>query len=237
MGKSMKDNNQSTSSNVLLMQILLGFAGTVIAAYLGYLGVRATVEAPIHATQTAEAKHQTLPNFTPENLTVESSSLSVTEMPNLITAPIEETKALPIIISRPTTQDLPNILNIWDLTTYSHPSSPTSEVYSVVVSSDQKYRWGAIWCGKNREILNEILEPLSLNLLVNDEVLDESKILEFKDIRSGWHCNRWTTIISEWEPGTITKLELRYALSETIYDGVSYTQKGEYRVIIWATAE
>ncbi len=34
----------------------LTFLGVIIAAYIGYLGVRSTIEIPIHATQTAEVK-------------------------------------------------------------------------------------------------------------------------------------------------------------------------------------
>jgi len=52
----MEHDDKPSQTNLLFLQILLGFAGTIIVAYLGYLGVRATVETPIHATQTAEAK-------------------------------------------------------------------------------------------------------------------------------------------------------------------------------------
>ncbi|NOT06490.1 MAG: hypothetical protein HOP27_18005 [Anaerolineales bacterium] len=52
----MEKNDKPSQNNILLLQILLGFAATVIVAYLGFRGVLVTVETPIHATQTAEAK-------------------------------------------------------------------------------------------------------------------------------------------------------------------------------------
>jgi hypothetical protein len=47
---------EKSESNVVLLQIILSFAGTLIVAYFGYLGIKAQAETPIHATQTAEAK-------------------------------------------------------------------------------------------------------------------------------------------------------------------------------------
>jgi hypothetical protein len=47
----------STTSKVTIISVALGFAGVVIvAAYLGYMGIKWQLEAPIMATQTAEAR-------------------------------------------------------------------------------------------------------------------------------------------------------------------------------------
>jgi hypothetical protein len=68
----MEHNDKPSQTNLLFLQILLGFAGTVIVAYLGYLGVRATVETPIHATQTAEAR--SIP-FSPTATTIVAATM------------------------------------------------------------------------------------------------------------------------------------------------------------------
>lgn len=51
---SQKDNAASNRS--FPWKEVLTFLGVVIAAYLSYLGVRSTIEIPIQATQTAEAR-------------------------------------------------------------------------------------------------------------------------------------------------------------------------------------
>ncbi len=50
-------------ANLMMYQIILGFAGTILVAYFGYLGIKTQVETPIRATQTAEAK---LTEFAPK---------------------------------------------------------------------------------------------------------------------------------------------------------------------------
>lgn len=52
----MKNSNKKLQPNIMIYQIILGFAGTILVAYFGYLGIRTQVETPIRATQTAEAK-------------------------------------------------------------------------------------------------------------------------------------------------------------------------------------
>jgi hypothetical protein len=53
MDKNEKDNNLGGRS--FPWGILLGFLGTVLVAYLGYLSTRSQIELPIRATQTAAA--------------------------------------------------------------------------------------------------------------------------------------------------------------------------------------
>lgn len=50
----MNSSGHDKESKVGIIQALLAFIGVVIAAYIGYLGVRSQVEVPIHATQTSE---------------------------------------------------------------------------------------------------------------------------------------------------------------------------------------
>jgi hypothetical protein len=240
----MEQNDKPSQNNILLLQILLGFAATVIAAYLGYQGVLATIETPIHATQTAEARVTAIsPSATTiivatETPILENTAPVVTETPMFVPATlIAHPTTSGLIISLPMLQELSSIPNIWDLVNENNPTSPTTLTYSTSVLTNSKYKWGAIWCGKNAQTLQAILRPLTMTLLVNGQVVDGGKILEFDEINSGWSCHRWTTIISGWQSNTTTKLELSYFLSETIYDGAGYTQMGEYHLIILATAQ
>ena len=239
----MEQNDKPSKNNLLFLQILLGFAGTVIVAYLGYLGVLATIETPIHTTQTAEARvtpispsATTIVNVS-ETPTLENTLQVVTETPTHIpTTPIVPTPMPGLIISLPTAIELASIPSIWSLVNVSSPTSPATLIYNASVSVNSQYQWGAIWCGKNIQTLQTILKPLTMTLLVNGQFVDGSKILEFDEMNSGWNCHKWRTKISGWQPNTTTKLEISYFLSVTIYDGASYTQKGEYHIIILVTA-
>jgi len=238
----MEQNDKPSQNNLLLLQILLGFAATVIVAYFGYLGVLATIETPIHVTQTAEARVAQIP---PSAITVvtampilENAEQVVTETPTFIHATLgAHTTAPGLIISLPMLQELSGIPNIWDLVNENNPTSPATLTYNTSISANSKYKWGAVWCGKTAQTLQEILRPLTMTLLINGQIVDNSKILEFDEINSGWSCHRWAIIISGWQPSATTKLELSYFLSETIYDGAGYTQMGEYHLIILATAQ
>lgn len=52
----MSQNDKAASNRTFPWKEVLTFLGVVIAAYLSYLGVRSTIEIPIQATQTAEAR-------------------------------------------------------------------------------------------------------------------------------------------------------------------------------------
>jgi len=211
----MEQNDKPSQNNLLFLQILLGFAATVIAAYLGYLGVLATIETPIHATQTAEAR---VMQISPSATTVvtatqilENTVQVVTETPTFIPATLfAHPTTSGLIISLPMLQELSGIPNIWDLVNENNPTSPATVTYNTSISVNSKYKWGAVWCGKTAQTLQAILRPLTMTLLVNDQIVDKGKILEFDEINSGWSCHRWTTIISGWQPSTTTKLELSY---------------------------
>ncbi len=138
-----------------------------------------------------------------------------------------------IRISRPDEQEYTNLPNIWDLVSGNKgPANPTTNSFYVTVDSDSTYGWGAIWCGENYEILQKILKPLTMNLVVDGRILTRNEVIEFYTTKNGWNCYRWGTKLSDWKPGETVRLELRYSLSETIYDGNSFTYEGNYSLII-----
>ena len=54
--------SEKSSSSAFPWKEFLGFLGVLLAAYIGYLGVRSQIEIPIHVTQTAESKLTALAN-------------------------------------------------------------------------------------------------------------------------------------------------------------------------------
>jgi hypothetical protein len=58
MGKKAKEPQQISIAKIGLIGVVvaavIGLGGTIIAAYIGYLSIKAQIEKPIHATQTAE---------------------------------------------------------------------------------------------------------------------------------------------------------------------------------------
>ncbi len=140
-----------------------------------------------------------------------------------------------IAVSLPTLQELADSPNIWGLFKYENPTHPTTLTYNATIQGNYKYRWGAVWCGTSKQILREIIKPLTMTLLIDGQIVDKNQILEFDETVNGWVCHRWATLISGWQSSTTVKLELSYFLSKTIYDGVASTQAGEYHLIIFVS--
>jgi len=62
----------------VIVAAVIGLCGTIIAAYFGYLGIRAQIEEPIHATQTAQANLSSLSLTPASQSTTPSQSSSPT---------------------------------------------------------------------------------------------------------------------------------------------------------------
>ncbi|NOT06488.1 MAG: hypothetical protein HOP27_17995 [Anaerolineales bacterium] len=80
----MSDNNSPTSS--FPWAAFFGFLGVVIAAYIGYLGIRAPIEIPIHATQTAVAEAKQTAAAQLFGLTPSDNSIETTPTPEIPTS-------------------------------------------------------------------------------------------------------------------------------------------------------
>jgi len=137
-----------------------------------------------------------------------------------------------VLSHRPTLQEYKETANIWDLFEHKDLTKPNTLVYEVSINPNNKYRWGSVWCGKDRDTLAEILQPLSMELWVEGNLLQDDNILQFDEVDSGWYCHRWSTILSDWKSGSFVELELKYSLTKRIYDGKIYVEKGNYQVII-----
>jgi hypothetical protein len=138
--------------------------------------------------------------------------------------------------SRPTLQEIEKLPNLWNKAGYSDITSPTGsdpKSYFVTIDSDTEWRWGFSWSAVDRNTLQEILAPFSLELFVNGEKLSDSQILTYEDTTSkGWPCVRWVTKLSNWPDGGRVELEVRYRLTERIHDGQYSFSPGLYRQVI-----
>jgi len=138
--------------------------------------------------------------------------------------------------SRPTSQEVGKLPNLWNKAGYSDITAPTGsdpKSYFVTINSNEEWRWGFSWSAVDRNTLQEILEPFSIELFVNGEKLSDSQILTYEDTTSkGWPCVRWVTKLSNWPDGGRVELEVRYRLEERIYDGQYSFSPGLYRQVI-----
>jgi hypothetical protein len=149
--------------------------------------------------------------------------------------PISQTQP-PAIIHYPTDVELNNTLNIWDFVDEEDLYSPGAKTYSLAISAQQNYRWGAIWCGKNGSYLQQIMAPLDMQLWIDNIRVPNEKISQYDTVEFGVYCHRWTTIISGWPTDRATMLELRYFVAYPVSDGWTTVNPGEYKQVISAIA-
>ena len=165
--------------------------------------------------------------FQPKPITQPTNNIAIT--PTTTSNPANEVL---VLSHRPTLQEYKETANIWDLFKHKDLTKPNTLVYEVSINSNNKYRWGSVWCGKDRDTLAEILQPLSMELWVDGSLLPDENILQFDEVENGWYCHRWSTILSDWKSGSVVELELKYSLTKRIYDGKIYVEKGNYQLVI-----
>lgn len=135
----------------------------------------------------------------------------------------------------PSDTELSNTLNIWDFVDEEDLYNPGVKTYSLTISPQQNYRWGAIWCGKNGHILEQIMAPLDMQLWIDNVQVPKEQIYQYETVELGAYCHRWATIISGWPTNRATILELRYSVAYPVLDGWNAVNPGEYKQIILAT--
>ncbi len=220
---------------VALMLILLGWKPVSVEVGAGPISIEFAQD-----TSTATLENSTTPfpiviPILPTSTETIRDTIAPTKTATLLlftsTAP---PPALKVNASRPSQHDYLELMNLWDYFDDQEkgPTFPTTLRYDVSINSQDEYRWGAIWCGRDEEILQNILQPLDMALLVDGVPLSSDKILEFEDTVHGWQCHHWVTRLSDWQPNTEVELELNYSLSRKIFDGHEETLSGEYRLII-----
>ncbi len=140
-----------------------------------------------------------------------------------------------VIASPATNQTFRNTPSIWKLTSFRDMQQPGVETYRVTINAGETWRWSFSWCAENNQQLQTISAPLTVNFLLDDTPLLDSQLLQHTvDESSGWKCRYWSTILTDWQRGETVKLEVRYYLSEAIYDGRDSYASGEYSQVILA---
>ena len=136
----------------------------------------------------------------------------------------------------PSDVELNGTLNIWDFINEEDLYNPGTRTYSISISSQQPYRWGAIWCGKDGNYLQQIMAPLDMQLWIDDMQVPNNQIRQYETIEFGVYCHRWATIVSGWPINRISTLELRYSVAYSVFDGWATVNPGQYKQVINVTA-
>lgn len=134
---------------------------------------------------------------------------------------------------RPGQNEIDQIDYLWRAIAYKDLKAPGTQRYDISVDSNEHWIWGFSWCAVNENTLIDILHPLSISFYINEIRLYDAQLLEYRFTASdGWQCRSWKTLLENWPKGENIVLEVRYSLSEGIYDGSQSYPAGEYHQII-----
>jgi hypothetical protein len=122
--------------------------------------------------------------------------------------------------------------SIWFKTTFKDLTQPGTNGYSVTIPAYSEWRWDFAWCAKDQAGLEKILSPLDIGFYIGGEKLGEDAFRIYDGASGGGFCRTWATLLSGWQPGDRTDLEIRYTLRDAIDDGTRDYPAGEYRQII-----
>ena len=221
--KTKKTKKEIGSSQATIISALIGLAGVLLTAGLGYLGTVTLVYGPMHATQTAQAYIET------KAAQIGSVSspvvLATMEVPTETSIP---TPALALNVMAPTSDDLKIVPIMY--VKYADIKTPNTQTYKVNVSSKVTYLWTYIWCAKHEGTLSENLYQIEFSFFIDDVQIPEDKFLIFKEPSTdGWPCQRWTTMLSGWDASHFPTLSVVYRIPKPLSDGVLTYPIGEYR--------
>lgn len=222
----MGQNDKTSSVSTFPWKEFLAFLGVILAAYIGYLGIRSQIEIPIKATQTAEAKLTLIAqvpegnNATPTPVQILSTSTPIQVSSDTISK---------ISFTLPTHDDLSVYPNLMEGNFYKNPKTPSVIDYQVDVSVGTSYIWGFTWCSQNMDYLNNNLGFINLSFLIEESEIPNEHIYEYGTSKSGWECHGWSTLLSNWTKGNKIKVTLQYSISGKVFDGKYNYEPGQYR--------
>jgi hypothetical protein len=121
--------------------------------------------------------------------------------------------------------------SLWSKAAFRDLFEPGIQEYSVNIPAYSTWRWDFSWCAKSQDGLEAILGPLDLQFLIGGEKIGEDIFRMYDFPKGGGFCRTWATMLSGWQPGDVTDLEIRYTLREAINDGTQGYPAGEYRQI------
>lgn len=244
------DMGTSTSDTDATETVEAQNVATAVAATLNAQPV-ATPTPDLAATQTMEAQRvvaaiaATLtaqPTFTPDQAATQTRQVHVVEtiVAATLTAQPRATAtdiptAVPQVVAyRADEPKLQNLSSLWSLTSFRDLSTPSIQTYNVVVTPNQDWRWTFAWCAIDSDTLHEILQPLTVTMLIDEVALSNSTILQHQGVSNNHdQCYYWSTALTNWQPGAVVKLEIRYFLTTPIYDGRQSYPAGQYQQVMF----
>jgi hypothetical protein len=141
-------------------------------------------------------------------------------------------------IYRPSLEETQSLPSMWKFAVYRDLFTPGTNTYKVTVHPADVYRWGFSWHARDQARLREILQPLKVELLIDDVHVPDSLIQVYEDVtQDGWVGRRWVTAITDWPAGKTIVLEARYELSREVYDGQNTLAPGVYHQIIYVSVQ
>ena len=127
--------------------------------------------------------------------------------------------------------------SFWSKTSLKDLPQPGANEYSVTIPAYSERRWDFSWCTSSQAGLADILAPLDMEFYIGGEKIGEDAFRIYDGSQSGGFCRTWATLLSGWQPGDKTDLEIRYSLSKATNDGNIIYPAGEYRQIIHITVD
>jgi hypothetical protein len=142
-------------------------------------------------------------------------------------------KSLPSLRSQPPSIRQPaQGTSFWTKATYKDLLEPGVQEYTVTFPANSEWRWDFSWCSKTQKGLVDILAPLDIDFLIGGESIGEDIFRIYDSAKGGGFCRTWATLLSGWQPGDATDLEIRYTLSDAVNDGTRTYPVGKYQQIV-----
>ena len=141
-------------------------------------------------------------------------------------------------VTQPTKSEVSQSKSIWEGLNFRDLYQPGTNEYVLTVKPSEKIRWRYNWCAIDKDTLRNIMRPFSIKFRIDGVELNYIQIARTRaKSASGWECNYWTTLLSNWKENTSHVLEIEYILDEPIFDGKLTYPAGTYRQVINVTVE
>jgi hypothetical protein len=137
--------------------------------------------------------------------------------------------APPVYTYQPGEQEMYTSQSLWDLAPFRDLAAPGTEFYYASVEPDSVWRWGLRWCARSPSLLEDMLEPFSIGFSIDGVgPVPWADMRVVRDVRSGWYCEWYATMLYGWTPGAAVTLRIDYSLLWDVWDGQQWYRAGDY---------
>jgi hypothetical protein len=140
-------------------------------------------------------------------------------------------------VQRPSIEKQTQVTSIWSKATFKDLTHPGTNEYTINIPAFSDWRWDFSWCATTQSGLATILAPLNVEFYIGGEKIGEDIFRMYDHSGGGGYCRTWATLLSGWQPGDRTDLEIRYTLREAINDGTRVYPAGVYQQIIQVSVQ